>query len=64
MQRNAGTNKHTKTCIGPINNDLTVQQQNKHKVLRDEYKSRKNAGEDVIIYKGNVILRKDVRDFH
>ena len=39
--------------------DLTRQQQHEEKELREELERRKKKGDDVMIFRGNVILRAD-----
>jgi len=46
-----------------INPDLTVLQRKERKVLTEEMKRRKNAGEDVIILRGKVVSKSNVQNF-
>lgn len=47
-----------------IHNDLTPTQQKKERMLRQELQDRRSAGEDVVIYRGNVQKRSDLKIFH
>lgn len=46
-----------------VNFDLTPMQQEKRKRLMAELKSRRNRGEDVVIFKNEVVPRKSKQDF-
>ena len=48
-----------------INPDHTLMQQNEAWKLRQELRNRRNQGEEVVIYGGRVILKKDIKqNFH
>lgn len=47
-----------------VNKDRTMLEQLHDKSLREELRSRKKNNEDVVIYRGKVCLKKDIRNFH
>ena len=46
-----------------VNPDRTRLQQNEFKILRHQLKTRKESGEDVIIFKNKVVLRDSLQNF-
>lgn len=46
-----------------INQDYTPRQQEQRKKLRDELRTRRNAGEDVVIYRGKIVPKSDISNF-
>jgi len=46
-----------------INPDRTPRQQEEFRKLRNELKTRKESGEDVVIYKGSVVQRDSIQNF-
>ena len=48
-----------------FNVDLTPNQQEEAKKLRDELKRRKECGElDIVIYRGEIVQRSQIKNFH
>ena len=52
---------HRKTFINP---DLTLNQRNERKVLNEELKKRRGMGEDVVIWRGKIVQKKNFANFH
>lgn len=46
-----------------VSNDLTNLQQSDRQKLRDELKARKDAGDDVVIYRGEIRARDSIQNF-
>lgn len=46
-----------------VNNDLTFKQREEQKALRDELKTRRGNGEDVVIYKNKITRKDDIKNF-
>ena len=46
-----------------INEDRTPQQQQEWRRIRQDLKQRREAGEDVVIYRNKVILREELQGF-
>ena len=47
-----------------IQQDLTPYQQIRAKLTRKELKERRERGEDVVIYRGNVVTKASIGNFH
>lgn len=64
LLKNAKSLKHTSNFKKVfVNKDLTPDQQRQQKAIRDELKKRKGNGEDVIIYRDEIVLRSDLKNF-
>lgn len=47
-----------------INPDLTLQQRDENKRLRNEVKARRSQGENVMIRNGKIVERRNIENFH